>query len=272
MNTFSRAQRILEAAANSTTDTGQLNQIEEVQFFAGYAEHGYTDPESGLIATGNWNRNYRTGDNTMKRVVELFDKLGIECEWSDEWDSCSDCGKLFRTSADSYGWQRAYYDFGGERICCECVRPEEVLEDLEGKSHSALTLDIDPSEYGYVKANDEDYENGWYGGQNDSPEEIAKSLRELGVERYLFVIDSTGQFDMHFSVWVHESEMDLVTKEPEGKCKIDPADALKSSLESASKQMGELKGDGIKYAKCNADGTADVRLVSGEEFINGIKE
>ena len=281
-NTWARAHKILEAATNSTEKRDVHNRIEEVTLHGeGYAERGYTDPEHGIIALGNWNSishydkekgEFIDDDNTLPRIAELFGKLGIECDWDDEWGKCHGCGKLFRTQGDSYGWQACYYECNGERLCLECVDPEEVLEDLEGEAHKALTIDtINPTEHGYVKANEDDYENGWYGGQNDDPTAIAKDMEAHGISRFLFRVDSVGQFDLRFSVFVHEDEAHLLSGTPQGKCE-DPAIALKRGLQGASDGMSKLQGKGIKYSKIHSDGTATTRLVSPEEFVAGIRE
>ena len=280
-DTMKRAWRIINAAANSTKNRDVGRRLEEIELHEGYAERGYTDPDCGVIATGNWNDishydedlgKHVTDDDTMPRVCALFEELGIEIEWSDEWMACYKCGKIFRTQGDSYGWTASYYELNGDWLCHECVNPADVLEDLEGKPHAALTIDtVDPEEHGYVKANNERYENGWYGGQNDDPKAIAKNLEEHGITRYLFVIDSVRQFDLSFSVYVHEDEAERLQGEPKGKCRVDPATALSSGLKAASKAMGELDGDGIKHATVNSDGTASARLVSPAEFVEGIK-
>lgn len=247
-NTLLRAQRILEAGMSCAKTSMARTRLSCAQLhLAGYAEPGYTDPASGIIATGDWNHesHYQdhvlvVDDDTMDRVAKLLEALGVELEWDDEWASCDECGGLVRTQADSYGWMRSYYAFDGSIVCANCVDPAEVLLDLEGKPGHALTLDeIDPSEHGYVRANaeDESYEHGWYGGQDDSPEAIAENLRNAGVERFLFRIDGVGQFDTRFSVYVHESEVDRLSGTPQGKCKEDPATVLARGLRECAVQM-----------------------------------
>jgi pyridoxine/pyridoxamine 5'-phosphate oxidase len=49
----------------------------------------------------------------------------------------------------------------------------------------------------------------------------------------------------------------------------DPARALSAAMQDASLKMSRLSGDGVKVATCNPDGTADVRMVSNEDFIAG---
>lgn len=54
---------------------------------------------------------------------------------------------------------------------------------------------------GYEKQNEHEYESGWYEGQTDDPQEIAKTLFENGAESVIFHIPRVGQFDIRFNVW-----------------------------------------------------------------------
>lgn len=197
---------------------GVSNHLECIQFhYCGYAEPGYSDPECGLIATGNWN-DYR-GTDLASRLCSIFEKLGIEIEWSDEWSDCSGCGKLVRTSADSYSWQPSYTLGDGEINCHECIteNAEEHLASLEGNADTCNTIeDIDPADYGYVCFNEDSYETGWHPGQNDDPHKVAKFFEAHDVSRYLFQLDENSQFYSRWSAYVHESEVDkLPTKADE---------------------------------------------------------
>ncbi len=265
--TFRRANQLLEAAKR----VSDCHHLQYVEFHGQYAEDGYLDPESGVIAVGDWNEY--AGATIMPRLSRALDRLGIPCEWCDEWADCYECGGLVRVRPDSYCWQPSYIEDDGALVCKECVDPEKVLRDLEGRSSRCLTLDnIHPEDHGYVRGCEEDYEHGFYGGQNDSPEAIGQDLKSQGIKRFLFRLESQGQFDVDFSVWVHESEAHLLTKEPVGKTDIDPAEGLKLALQAASRATSELKGEGIRYATCDSStGTAKARLVSPEEFIQGIK-
>jgi len=126
---------------------------------------------------------------------------------------CCECGKLVRTQGDSYSWTSSYQQTDDGAICVECLEadPESYLSSLEDNSDTANTMDnIDPCKYGYVKFNEDSYENGWYPGQNDDPHKVAEELRAMGISRFLFGIDSVGQFDMHFSCYIHKDEIDLL--------------------------------------------------------------
>lgn len=215
--------------------------LDDINLYDAYAEPGYETPASGIIAIGNWN-SVTIGpdkeDLTLRRLGRMLERrYGVSLEWDDEWSSCDECGKLIRTSPDCYGWTGSYWITDGSIICHECVKSSEssireYLESYEGHARNAMTIDIDPEEHGYVKLNSQSYENGLHGGQNDAPAAIAKTLRAKGARRILFKIDSKGQFDLDFSVYVHESEYNFMMREPEGKC-IDPAEVMKKALSGA---------------------------------------
>ena len=228
------------------------------QTYPGYAEPGYD--EDCQVATGNWNSSRETRrrwpnkfpdfltppkvgadavdeytDNTMPRIAAILEKLWVKMEWEDEWASCDGCYKLVRTQPDSYSWTPSYWMDDCGLYCEACVLddPEGYLKYLDGNPEVANTLNLDLEPHGYRKI-DADFENGLYGGQSDDPEVIADSLRELGVERFIFDIDGVGQFDCDFSVWVHESEWEktvswLDPTEIESKG-ADPAVAMQAAL------------------------------------------
>lgn len=140
-----RAERILiavqskaEQEAKRTKNYTIRNYLQEIELhYCGYAEPGCTDPECGLIATGNWNEitSWFDGKRTVvsnicKRLGDIFERMGIEIEWSDEWAVCSDCQKLVRTQPDSYQWKPFYTLDDSELICLEC-QPNEESEKTE---------------------------------------------------------------------------------------------------------------------------------------------
>lgn len=213
------------------------NRLEEIQFYSAYAEPGYDDPASGIIALGDWNdaneRNpeyeddkrqspWRKADSYVSRVARVLEeRYGVELEWCDEWCSCSDCNKLVRTNPDSYCWTRAYVEQDGDIVCHECAAKDapHILDSFENKPKKAITADlgIDPGAHGY-KCILKDLENGFHEGQAADPSVIAAELRKLGVNRFLFSIDSTGQFGIKLSCWVHEEEIEMVPREACENC------------------------------------------------------
>ena len=216
---FRRALRVLDIAREmahkvdkATGTYSTSNHMEKIQLYnQGYAEPGY---DGDLVAVGNWNNVDRYDSvekkrvevsNFPERVGKILEKLGFETEWSDEWTSCHDCGKLVRTSPDSYSWTPSYAIVNEcELLCHECIAddPTSYLEDHEDNPNTAITIDdIDPADYGYTKINEDRYEAGWRSGQTDDPKEIAKALAEEGWTRIIFKITGQGQFDTKFDVY-----------------------------------------------------------------------
>lgn len=44
---------------------------------------------------------------------------------------------------------------------------------------------------------------------------------------------------------------------------------MRSALKDASAKMSTLQGEGVRVAKCHSDGTATVKLVNQQDFIDG---
>lgn len=277
-----RADRIIRAGYKSAKTSLGRSQIDAIHLcIEGYAEPGYADPESGIIAFGNWNRvtKYKSGtfvtiDNAPDRVAEKLQKLGVELEWSDEWDFCKACRKAFRIKPNCYSWQQHAIDDGsGTTICGKCVQddPTNHLRCLEGRSDACLTLNIDLTQLDYVLL-EERFEIGLYGGQSANPALIADAVTDQGVERFLFKLDATRQFDTEFSLWVHKSELTKLDQEQFSaapKNGHDHAAGLRDSLADASRKMNAIDGQ-IKVATCDlSTGTATVRTVTPQEFVDG---
>jgi hypothetical protein len=97
-----------------------LADIENLQWSPGYAEPGYDEPKRGVLLA-NWNHFARDIDRVLER-------MGFAIEWEDEWSTCSDCYKVFRTSPDSMCWTPSYVMGDGEIWCKECA-PKSEDED-----------------------------------------------------------------------------------------------------------------------------------------------
>ncbi len=165
------AKRIAEKH-NKVNGGFSLSNHIDMQWHHGIAERGYTDEP---CVTGNWNdvTEYHIKGNRCRihtecrkhadigqacgaitetqrvvvsnlpsRLGTIFEKMGLDVHWSDEWTSCGDCGKVVRTSPDSMSWTPSYWEAGianGELLCLDCA-PEEETEEDEG------TPDHDPNE------------------------------------------------------------------------------------------------------------------------------
>lgn len=154
--------------------------------------------EKMLMDTGIIERPdlYRHGD-----IVETFSEL----VFSDEYTSCSSCGKLIKTGPSYYGDLPDYLYTDCEILCSECYSDDDVIDLHLNDSNKALNsgqLDKPLSEHGFIKFNTEEYESGFHPGQNDRPADKVKLLQDQfpGVD-YIFIIDGAGQFDVAFSLW-----------------------------------------------------------------------
>jgi len=228
---FARVERILEIARvmaekkDKELGTYQVSDsIDDMRMYHEYCEPGY-DSANGVIILGNWNTitkydrvmGSQTISNLPKRLCEIFEKMGVDIEWSDEWSNCSECGKLFRTSGDSYHWQPSFVMGDGEILCHECVEsdPEKHLEDLEGDPNRCNTIaDIDPTDHGYVCVQ-EKLESGWHEGMTADPKKIAAELEKKGITRFLFNLDENSQFYSTWSVFIAKEEMPIFNGEQE---------------------------------------------------------
>lgn len=252
-----------------------------------YAEPGYSlDNEDLPVLLANWNAETRwnretnkseTISNLVPMLGEFAEAVGCSIEWSDEWSVC-ECQKAFRISPDSYGWTKYGGTIADMDVCGDCIKhdPDEYFEEISGNPRMAITINgLNPEDHEWVRINNDSFEYGLYGGQNASSDAIARTLESAGITDFLFSIDSAGQFDMRFSVYVREDEFhaaQAVLASGETTCEVDPATAMAQGLKAASAAMSKLQEeDGVKVATVNQDGTATARTVSREEFINGVK-
>lgn len=238
---------------------------------AGIAEPGYASPPSGIVIIANWNN---PPENAALSDAEA---LGCEGFWGDEWRVCEDCQKLVRVQPDSHEWKPIYIQTGDGLIHCQdCILASDLacelyLCSIEGNPLKNVSINLDPEKYGYVKIL-EDQQNGLYGGQSADPRVIAQSLREKEVTRFIFKIDSVGQFDLTFSTYVFEDEVKQANDGPiETNAKEDPAVALERGLRAAAAQVGHPVAGQVKIATIHGDGTATTRTLTNQEFIEGRK-
>lgn len=162
----------------------------------GCSEPGYDDKP---VILANWN-------NIPAEVYDGLESQGYDCEWEDEWLICDSCFKAFRCSPDSYGWEMFGIIKDGEAICGNCLNMSDYLESIQNNPKQALTCTLQDKrgpieQYGYelVKT---DLESGFYDGQTDNPKQILKSmLLKYPTDKFVFVIDSQGQFDISFSLY-----------------------------------------------------------------------
>ena len=228
------AMRLVRAATGGEPSGSSQDWVTD----AGIGYTGGTSASSGMTdvwVTGDWNDRRRTDnigrvivDKTPQRLFEALERIGVNGEWLDEYDRCDDCQRLIRTSPDCYAWVPQYVIFdergvygdysAGDMVCADCLRDnaESVIADQYANNpHRAITWlsAADLTELGWRDAMPDSYdaETGLYPGQNDTPDAVVERFRaSLDGDRapldYVFLITDKGQFDIHYRLFVRESE------------------------------------------------------------------
>lgn len=206
-----------------------------------YAEPGYNLAKGqGGILFADWNprsfaKDASKADRLMLRLSAIAERAGYACEWSDEWMTCTHCGRAVRCSPDCYSWRQSYWADNGEITCAGCTRTDETiradyLEWLEELGNRADMFDLDLEAEGYIKVKGE-MEHGYHPGQNDSPEVVSKALIARGIHRFVFQIDDVAQFDVEFSAWVHRDELPKLGDAPiDSALDWSPAEEMRKAL------------------------------------------
>lgn len=179
-----------------------VREIDNMTSAKEFAESGYDQPAKGILFA-DWNY-------FDKRTLDILERMGYECEWSDEWSNCDGCGKAVRTSPDHCAWQPYYVVSDGGLVCLNCMDWESTLEDeYEDNANKAVFNACDPSKYGYRRVSEDgEFESGFHLGQDDKPKEILKRLHAAGVKRVVFRIPETSQFYIRFETWAKVEEVE----------------------------------------------------------------
>jgi hypothetical protein len=179
----------------------------DLEYARHYGERGYDDPENWILLS-NWN-------HVKRPTQDWLESHGYSLEWSDEWVvSYENDSKAYRTSPDSYGWKPSYIILDdGDIIGRDDIESGDEIDTYIGHllndSNKADTFDVDWTQHGFVKLNDDSYESGFHPGQNDKPKDILKEAQRKNPNSdFIFSIDSTGQFDLNFSIWARTKEND----------------------------------------------------------------
>lgn len=189
------------------------------EYYHGITEQGYDDKP---LLVADWNIYYE--DNGKKHIShkllswaeDYFED--IEFSWNDEWTNCSDCYKAVRTSPTHYGWLPSYMWTSDCSIACvECYedQAEDIIETYRNDTNKAIMPEFYPilEQNGFICYSPDEYckcfETGFHPGQNDDPKRVAKDIEsELPNYDYIFKINSCGQFDLQWSVFLRKQETD----------------------------------------------------------------
>ncbi len=215
---------------------------------------------------------YKTGDSRAKpyyRVPEGvidFDDHGIEFGFSDEWDTCSKCLGVIRTSPDSYGWQPDYHrsDYDG-LVCSECLDPDDYLKDHKNRNALVNTYLVDPDDHGYTLIEDVRFEAGLHRGQNADPNAIVELLNSYDYD--VIFTGSVGQFDVNFNVWVKAND----DREAEHGAEVNDA-YVRHILETGATRLPYDPGTElgkVLRGESSDHYVLETRTITAEEFVSG---
>jgi len=208
---------ILNAARRDAERKGSkktTSRLEELQC-GEYCEPGY-DSKRGLVLA-NWNDTHETtwikgqgyvrvagGECTvMGRLERILDKAGFSTDWSDEYTSCDDCGKYFRTSGDCWDWKQYGESTEHGTICGNCLKgdPEGYLATRIDNPHNAAnTAMVDLAAQGFELVAD-GFANGLHPGMNDNPVKLLEHYRAIMPQQEFVFTYKPSQFYVEFDIW-----------------------------------------------------------------------
>jgi hypothetical protein len=208
LDVFESAQRLIKVV------TGEPYGDHEMVMDIGV---GTQRDEKKVWVTGDWN-------GTMGgRLFRALDRIGVEAEWYDQYDPCSDCQKLLETSANSYMWQPSYLrDQEGQIVCFDCIDVDDdsVLEEFDYINNPDKCIPDELAkhlpEWGWQPYNGT-YENGWHPGQTDKPGLILEKIQGTRFKdrrSVVFRLDETSQFYIRFTAWVKDRRYEI--EKPKG--------------------------------------------------------
>lgn len=206
--------------------------------------------------------------------IRIDDIDDIETGFSDDYEicacSCNGCQNVIRVSPDCYDWKPPTYIDCEGYYCNDCAAEnvDSVKEEYEGKS---IPEPFTPSDFNLVCVSDDWLENGLHHGMNDDPEQAKKILRDEGIEHWFELEPS--QFYVRFKIWVNPDDLETAKQLlSESECKEYPTPAQKCEAALKGLKLEPSVPGMIQVSTINvADGTAETRHVTQEEFIKGVK-
>lgn len=167
------------------------------------------------VIVADWNRV----DKAFTSYIENF----FEIDWEDESTTCSHCYLHIHTTPSYYGDDMRHINTEDGPLCktCALANSDWIFDDFAFESqyppiyHKAIPawLKCKTEENGFTPfqsantACKDIFESGFHYGQTDTPEKVCKLVTELlGNREMVFCIDSSGQFDVHFSVYIKKVE------------------------------------------------------------------
>ena len=177
--------------------------------------YGFDCNSGEFILVTDWNKKkFKSLDNWLSG--QYHKGVQVLTGFDDQYTHCSGCNGLICTTPMYYGDTGRYQYIECDILCKNCILedPEEIIENCLNDSNKAIPdyLTDYIKDQGFVCFSNDDnycpiYETGFHIGQNDNPKDIEKKIKELKHNYdYLFMINSVGQFDVQWSVFIKRVE------------------------------------------------------------------
>lgn len=154
----------------------------------------------------------KSDNDDIQNLDDLYD---FSWGFNDEYDYCSNCCKVIRTSPDSYCWIPDFWLTEGEGyICGDCVRSdftEDYIEFCLEKAkwgHCVGFNLLDPTGHGF-KLVIEDLENGLHHGMNDDPRKLVHWANANDLQALFKLFPS--QFYVKFDLYLRRDNGESLT-------------------------------------------------------------
>lgn len=136
---------------------------------------------------------------SFQPYVDVLESLMGNWGFSDEYCTCSNCYKIIRTSPDSYNWQAEFYLGDGEILCPDCIDTESMLEEYKNTNKAVPDFILRRADCNLVEL-DREFSNGFFSGQDDSPEKLIKAFKDSDIDIWFKI--NPSQFYVDFQVLV----------------------------------------------------------------------
>ena len=215
--TFQHMLQLITAAKHAVKKRGK-RQLEAMQIHKNILVNNTEIPGSGILVLADWSPTYKTindrlqvHEDVLPSLKDQLEEIGINTGWIGYYKICDICKNLIKSPDDLL---LQYVEIPGvvSCICSHCVETKyanEYFQLMENNSKNFILFnDINLGNYGYSKILSNCI-TGLIAGQNDSPDKIAETLHHLGITKFVIKVLSATSFDMHFDVYIHETQLTL---------------------------------------------------------------
>ena len=199
-------------------DTDLMNRIiKYIQRYDCNMSYGLDCHYGDFMLIADWNKNkLKSLDNWLNG--QYYEHAQIQLGYDDEYQYCDNCMGLICTTAQYHGDTGRFMYGDGEIFCSNCIKddPDLILDYYLNNSSMAIPdyLTEHIKNDGFICFSTDEsgdycpiYESGLHIGQDDNPKDIEKKILELKYNYdYLFMINSVGQFDVKWSVFIRRIE------------------------------------------------------------------